>query len=347
MKKMYFWSLLTFMMVAMLSIGFVSCGSDDDNDSSDGILVGEWQECESDGVFRNDATDYEVMHMRLRADGTGDWWSVSKGKEDSHKYSFNYSGSINGTSGTITMTITSSTNSSDIGRSQTVTVTYINEILHSGEIYYKKTNGTPKDDTDSDGNTYKSCPDNKHPHVIDLGLPSGTKWACCNVGASMPEGYGNYYAWGETQPKKTYNWNTYQYGYYKDGSRDYSHIEDIGKDIGGTTYDAATVNWGELWRTPTHEQFRELRESCSSVWTTYNGVNGLQFTGINGGTIFIPAAGHHNLAELADVGSTGFYLSSSLRITLEYWGFYFTKEIIDEDNWVLRCGGSTVRPVNN
>ena len=112
--------------------------TNDDDDSSNGILVGEWQECESDGVFRNDATDYEVMHMRLRADGTGDWWSVSKGKEDSHKYSFNYSGSINGTSGTITMTITSSTNSSEIGQSASQRVTYENGILHAGEIYYKK-----------------------------------------------------------------------------------------------------------------------------------------------------------------------------------------------------------------
>jgi hypothetical protein len=138
MKKKYFWSLLTFMMVAMLSFGITSCGSDDDDDSTDGVLVGEWQECESNGVFRDDATDNEVMHMRLRSNGTGDWWSVTKGKEDAHKYSFNYSGSISGTSGTITMTITSSTYSSEVGMSASQRVTYENEILHAGEIYYKK-----------------------------------------------------------------------------------------------------------------------------------------------------------------------------------------------------------------
>ena len=56
--------------------------------------------------------------------------------------------------------------------------------------------------------SYLTCPDNNHPHIIDLGLPSGTKWACCNVGASIPEGYGYYYAWGETETKDHYDWNT-------------------------------------------------------------------------------------------------------------------------------------------
>lgn len=138
MNKKYFWSLLTFMMVAMLSVSFTACSSDDDEDSSNGILVGEWQECDANGVFRNDATDYEVSHMRLRSNGTGDWWTVTKGKEDSYKYSFNYSGSFNGTSGTITMTITSSTDASEIGQSESERVTYENGILHGEEIYYKK-----------------------------------------------------------------------------------------------------------------------------------------------------------------------------------------------------------------
>ena len=91
--------------------------------------------------------------------------------------------------------------------------------------------------------SYTSCPDDNHPHAIDLGLPSGTKWACCNVGASTPEGYGNYYAWGETEPKSEYNLSTY---IHCDGSQSTYH--DIGSDIAGTGYDTATANWGAPWR---------------------------------------------------------------------------------------------------
>lgn len=138
-KRDLLWSMLTLVMVSMLSVGFMSCGSDDDDDTGENpILVGEWQECSSDGVFLDDATNYEVLHMRFRSDGTGDFWSVTKGKEDKYKYSFNYSCSFNGTSGTITQTITSSTNSSEVGLSGTVPVSYENGILHAGEIYYKK-----------------------------------------------------------------------------------------------------------------------------------------------------------------------------------------------------------------
>lgn len=141
---------------------------------------------------------------------------------------------------------------------------------------------------DEGGNGYISCPDANHPHMIDLGLPSGTKWACCNVGATMPEGYGNYYAWGETQPKSTYNWNTYQYG------NSGADVVNIGSNIAGTSYDAATANWGSPWRMPTVSQISELINNCSNTWTTQNGVNGRRFTGTNGGTIFLPAAGYHS-----------------------------------------------------
>ena len=138
MNKKIWRYLSTFLIVGMLSAGFASCSSDDDDGGSVSFLVGEWQECEENGEFRNDATDYEVMHMLLRDDGTGDYWSVTKGREDSYKYSFNYSGSFSGSSGTITTTITSSTSSSEIGKSFSQHFIYENEILHGGEIYYKK-----------------------------------------------------------------------------------------------------------------------------------------------------------------------------------------------------------------
>ncbi len=200
------------------------------------FLVGEWVDCNASGTLRNDATDYEVMHMKLYSDNKGDFWSISKGKKDEDWYSFYYSYTLNGTAGTLTITITSSSTPAEVGQTETMPFTYNNGILHVGEIYYKKTGGAGGEIS---GN--KTCPDGNHPHMIDLGLPSGTKWACCNVGASKPEDYGNYYAWGETQPKSVYDEDTY--AYYQNGS-----YVNIGSDIAGTGYDAATANWGAPWR---------------------------------------------------------------------------------------------------
>lgn len=163
-----------------------------------------------------------------------------------------------------------------------------------------------REQSDGEGHSYTTCPDANHPHMIDLGLPSGTKWACCNVGASTPEGYGNYYAWGETQPKSVYDWDTYQY--YNVG------WINIGSDIAGTQYDAATANWGAPWRMPSHALVRELLNNCTSIWTTQNDVSGRKFTGPNGGTIFFPAAGRREDAELIRIGSWGHYWSSVLQI---------------------------------
>lgn len=82
--------------------------------------------------------------------------------------------------------------------------------------------------------SYTKCPDDNHPHLIDLGLPSGTKWACCNVGANMPERPGGFYAWGETEEKEVYDWSTY---IHCDGSMETCH--DLGENIAGTQYDVA------------------------------------------------------------------------------------------------------------
>ena len=119
-----------------------------------------------------------------------------------------------------------------------------------------------------------SCPDDNHPHAIDLGLPSGTKWCCCNVGASSPEEYGGYYAWGETTEKSVYDLDTY--AYYKDDSCVY-----IGSDISGTQYDVACVRMGAPWRMPTFEQQDELVTCCKRSWTQKNGVQGILVTGPN------------------------------------------------------------------
>ncbi len=187
---------------------------------------------------------------------------------------------------------------------------------------------------------YTSCPDHNHPHMIDLGLPSGTKWACCNVGASAPEDYGNYYAWGETQPKSVYNWETYQYG------SSWDNVVNIGSDIAGTSYDAATVNWGAPWRMPSLTQIKELRNNTTSTWTTKNGVYGRKFTGSNGGSIFLPATGYRWNSDLYNAGSYGYYWSSSLFESSPdgAWRLYFSSEYA---SWYGsgRSGGHSVRPV--
>lgn len=152
-----------------------------------------------------------------------------------------------------------------------------------------------------------TCPDSHHPHAIDLGLPSGTKWCCCNVGASTPEGYGGCYAWGETSEKSCY-YSLGTYAYYNSNTG----YVNIGSDIAGTSYDAATVNMGAPWRMPSRNQQDELRNNCSRQWTTQNGVNGILVTGRNGGQIFLPAAGSRWLDERYAAGSLGDYWSSSL-----------------------------------
>jgi hypothetical protein len=162
------------------------------------------------------------------------------------------------------------------------------------------------DFSEGEHTAYLTCPDSNHPHMIDLELPSGTKWACCNVGANAPEQYGNYYAWGETQPKSVYNWDTYLY--YNDNTG----YVNIGSDIAGTNYDAATANWGAPWRMPSLTQIQELINNTTSTRTTQNGVWGRKFTGSNGGTIFLPAAGYRWDGELRSAGSGGGYWSSTL-----------------------------------
>ncbi len=149
-----------------------------------------------------------------------------------------------------------------------------------------------------------SCPNGNHPHMIDLGLPSGTLWACCNVGASKPEDYGDYYAWGETETKTDFNWDTYAYG------SSTNNCKYIGSDISGTRYDVANTKWGNSWKMPSRRQFNELVSKCTQTWTNRNGINGILVKGPNGKTIFMPAAGRRPTNN--SVGKWGFYWSSVL-----------------------------------
>ena len=172
-------------------------------------------------------------------------------------------------------------------------------------------NDNSQGDHDSGGPTvYAECPDGNHPHLIDLGLPSGTKWACCNVGASKPEASGGYYAWGETEEKTVYNEGTYLYC-----NNGWIHI---GNNISGTEYDVARVKWGAPWRMPSLDEMSELRDKCTREWTQQNGVNGIRVTGPNGKSIFLPAAGDRWGEHLDDYGSHGYYWSGTLYSGYEY-----------------------------
>ena len=164
-----------------------------------------------------------------------------------------------------------------------------------------------------------SAPTPDHEYV-DLGLPSGTLWATCNIGANSPEEYGDYFAWGETETKNIYNWNTYKWckgsdntmtKYCSDSEYGFQGFTD-GKTELDAEDDAAYVNWGSSWRMPTKEQQDELRTNCTWTWTTRNGVNGRLVTGPNGNTIFLPAAGSRWHVSLYSVGSRCVYWSRTL-----------------------------------
>ena len=183
------------------------------------------------------------------------------------------------------------------------------------------------------------CPDDHHPHMIDLGLPSGVLWSCCNVGASTPEGYGGYYAWGETEEKEAYNWSTYTHG---DGSAETFH--NIGDDIAGTEYDVAHVKWGGLWNMPSLEQFWELENNCTISWTSQNGVNGLSVTGPNGNSIFFPAGGDRREDDHNFEGSRGVYWTSTFIPNDCAYYYIMTDGDMYNDKGIC-SRGYTIRPV--
>lgn len=137
--------------------------------------------------------------------------------------------------------------------------------------------------------------------AVDLGL--SVKWATCNIGASSPEGYGNYYAWGETRTKSNYGPRTYLF--FNTNTLQY---EDFGSNFsicGKARYDVATKNWGSKWRMPTRKELEELmskRWNSDPIYYTRNGVNGLLIKGDNGQSIFIPANGSMTLKDALGVG---------------------------------------------
>lgn len=192
---------------------------------------------------------------------------------------------------------------------------------------------------------------------VDLGLPSGTLWATCNVGAVMPYEYGRYFAWGETEQKEVYGWNTYKYTntnssnntlikYCNKSSYGYEGFTD-NLTILESGDDAATVNWGNGWHTPTKEQWQELKDYTTCAWTIQNDVYGRVFYG-NGQSLFLPAAGGYWVDGLHVAGSNGYYWSSSLYTDGPYsaWDFCFDSGVYYM-SYYNRFIGQSVRAVRS
>lgn len=180
---------------------------------------------------------------------------------------------------------------------------------------------------------------------VDLGLPSGTLWATCNVGASSPEEYGDYFAWGETKPKSTYDWSTY-FDTNDGGNTFQKYNNEGGNTELDSTDDAATDNWGEGWRMPSEEQQAELVENCIWTWMQKNGVNGYEVKSrTNDCSLFLPAAGYFYEGRCQNAEFAGYYWSLMVKSS-SYLAYrlYLSKDVAARDN-SSRSHGFTIRPV--
>lgn len=190
---------------------------------------------------------------------------------------------------------------------------------------------------------------------VDLGLPSGTLWATCNIGAENPWDYGEYFAWGETTTKLDYDWSTYTYvsgndkptKYCNDASFGYNGFVD-NLTVLQPSDDVVSELWGSEWCMPTSEQWDELHNKCAWKWITRNGKKGCEVKGPNGNTIFLPAAGKRDAwcTTPCHIGEIGYYWSSSLCTDrpCNAWYLYFGSGTVGASNY-FRFFGLTVRAV--
>ena len=199
-------------------------------------------------------------------------------------------------------------------------------------------------------------PDADNYGYVDLGLPSGTLWATCNVGATTPEEFGDYFAWSETVPKDEYTYENYKRWYFDENGNRYISKYNTNNNFGPVDNktelepedDAACVYMGTSWRIPSLEQVVELVNVCVWQWTQRNGVNGHLVTGPNGNTMFLPAAGALEGSSLEDAGVRGYYWSCALDPDANM--FAFMLGVMTEGSgqyFGLRDHGYTVRAVRS
>ncbi|MFA4182574.1 hypothetical protein [Xylanibacter rodentium] len=197
---------------------------------------------------------------------------------------------------------------------------------------------------------------NNHEYV-DLGLPSGLKWATCNIGAGAPEEYGNYYEWAETEPRDYYGkYNKYFADDYNSTNMLLKYnVNPLQGDVDNKTVldpedDVAHVVWGGTWRMPTDEEHKELRRNCKWEDTTLNGVNVTKITGPNGNCIYLPYNGRRMYDDFMELDKTGYYWTSSLVTKGNSWMKYFCSfasyfSVPYAFGNMLRDFGAAVRPV--
>lgn len=185
------------------------------------------------------------------------------------------------------------------------------------------------------------CP----PGAVDLGL--SVYWASCNLSedgfVKSPEQFGDYYAWGELEPKSEYNWSTYK---WCNGSYNSLTKYDSWKEALDESDDAAHVKLGDRWRIPSDNNWTELKLNCEWRLTTQNGVYGILVTGSNGNSIFFPSAGYRHNTDYYEVGSEGYYWSSTRSKDIDYaaWNLLFNSDDVLVD-YMERDLGALVRPV--
>ncbi len=365
---------------------FSLAACNDDKEDNGGSIIGLWKVTKFEGqVFGDeDISDPdEETYWDIKESGI-DVYNYYKGKLDGdvEHATYEYDGKTlvihnDGYYGTCTI---KSLTSSKMKM-------FIDYLIVQYNVEFERVDALPGEKSSSGSNSgvtypvFKSGTENGHDYV-DLGLTSGTKWATANVGASKPQDYGNYYAWGEVTTKSTYSESTYKY--FKDG--DYHKITKYCSDseYGNNGFtdskttldlsdDAAYVNWGGKWRMPTKAQQDELRNQCYWVWTeSYNNSNVKGYIVYKAKTssdkgviiyedetpsssyklsdahIFLPAAGDRGDDGLRRAGSDGIYWSSSLYTddSRLAWGVIFYSDYYDD---YYNCGpryyGLSVRAV--
>lgn len=256
-----------------------SCGSDEPEEPKlepiPKALTGQWT-CQNEAV----SLTFEFDTYR-KCSG---WGRIHEPEEHHYEWSYNYSVSGNKILCKGIVYVDEGMATRAQYGSETVFVLENDSTLTGGPIpglVYTPGHGHQTGPTASPG-----CPDENHPHAIDLGYGGDVLWACCNVGASSPELAGDYFAWGDVRTRPSFPRIGYKWG---ENPQD---VKDIGDDIAGTEYDAATANWGEEWFMPKLNQVWELMRNTTWHWTYQGGQQGMLITGKNGATIFMPAAGY-------------------------------------------------------
>ena len=272
---------------------------------------------------------YVSNNLPWQATTTGSWITLSQ------------------TSGKGNATITLTVLANETGEVRQATVT-IKAREKSASVTITQEGAKETPDEEIDGHAY-----------VNLGLPSGLLWATCNVGADNPEDYGDYFAWGETTTKSTYNWSTYK---WCNGSETtltkYNTYSSYGivdnKTFLDLSDDAARANWGGSWRMATKDEWQELKDNCTWTWTNQGGHNGYKVTSkSNGNSIFLPAAGNRWDSGLNYTGTYAIYWSSSLYESRPYyeslpyyaWRVYFDSGGVYVWDDGSRYFGQSVRPV--